>query len=339
MSKKIFAILISVVLGLCSVEILLKIFSPLNFSGYYGNYEYDEDIGAILKEGYFSKSTDYKQEIIVNSLRTINPFDDFENYKYLAFALGDSFTQGMGASLSSNYPSFLDLINNNPNEEYQKNVGIVNLGLSSNGGLQNLLLYKRYKDKLGTPDFLLYLGCDNDYYDDIRFKAGYKHKQLVSGSPYYGLALEPMKFASNSEIIKRLKILRRSIINNNLGLNERDNKSNKFNKKCVTKAEKSIKVLDRLKNLSEKDNFELIISWVTDPTFDQSCNSYDWVKSWAKENNIKFADYLPRIKSIKKQWINMPIYNDHSGGHFRTWVNFVIADTFSKAINSSLLGK
>ena len=123
----------------------------------------------------------------------------------------------MGSSLSSNFPSFLDLIYNSESAEYAKELGVVNLGLSSNGGLQNLILYDRYKSKLGKPDFLLYLGCDNDYYDDVRFKAGYKHKQIVSGSPHYGFLVKPLQFASNFELIKRLKIARRSI-NTNLGL-------------------------------------------------------------------------------------------------------------------------
>ena len=76
----------------------------------------------------------------------------------------------------------------------------------------------------------------------------------------------------------------------------------------------------------------MIISWVANPSQQRKCNSYDWVKLWAENNGIKFADYLPKIKSVKNSWINMPIYNDHSGGHFRTWVNFIIADSFSKEI-------
>ena len=78
-----FILFISMCFSLSAAELFLKIFSPLNFSGHDGNYKYDKDIGATLKEGYFSKTTDYKQEVLVNSLGTINPHQDLKVINWL----------------------------------------------------------------------------------------------------------------------------------------------------------------------------------------------------------------------------------------------------------------
>jgi len=88
--------------------------------------------------------------------------------------------------------------------------------------------------------------------------------------------------------------------------------------------------------LSKQDNFTLILSWVSAPSIESNCSSYSWTKNWAKKNDIKFADYINSIVSTKNYWPNMPISYDHSGGHFRNWINFLIAKSFSKILINDL---
>ena len=137
-------------------ELILKSYFPIRLSGFIGNYEYHPKIGFQLKKGYFTKTTDYKQEIYVNEYGTINPQVNFEGYKKIVFALGDSYTQE-GGSLSTSYPSIADLLINNESGNYINKFGTINLGLGSNGGLQNIETYKIFKSKIKTPNYVFYL--------------------------------------------------------------------------------------------------------------------------------------------------------------------------------------
>ena len=139
-------------------ELILKSYFPIRLSGYIGNYEYHPKLGFKLKKGYFTKNTDYKQEIYVNEYGTINPQDNFDDYKQIVFALGDSYTQGVGGALSTNYPSIAYLLINNESGNYINKFGVINLGLASNGGLQNIETYKLFKSKIKTPNYVFYLG-------------------------------------------------------------------------------------------------------------------------------------------------------------------------------------
>lgn len=330
--KILYAIFFLILLPIIGLEVFLKIFSPIRFSGYIGNYRYHPILGSVLKEGYFTKNTDYKQEVFVNKLGTVNPQNNFDDYEKIAFALGDSFTQGTGSSLSASYPSFADLIINTNSGLYSPNVGVVNLGTSANGGLQNIENYKIYKTKIRKPNYVFYLGCDNDLTDDLRFKGGYRHKQIVDGSPYFGFMVKPLQILNNLETFKRLKLLRQDFITKKIASSTKSNKASISSKSCNSIASKSEAVLKKLFDLSKNDNFTLIVSWVYYPKQDEECSSYNWIKNWAIKNKIKFADYKESVISAKDYWVNMPLENDHSGGHYRSWINFLIADSFSKHI-------
>ena len=325
---------LSILLVIFGSELFLKIFFPLRFAGYPGNYEYHPLLGTVIKKGYYSKLSDHKKEIFINKLGTVNPQNDFKKYKKIAFALGDSYTQGLGGSLSSSYPSQLDLIVNTDNGEYTPKLGVINLGTSANGGFQNIENYHIYKTKIGIPDYVLYFGCDNDYMDDLRFSSGVTHRRLVDGSPYFGNLVKPLQFLSKFEIIKRLKYARRSYLDTQLA--KENSNSKRIYHKCVSNAKKSLYVLDELLKLSKQDNFTLILSWVSTPNIESNCSSYSWTKNWAKKNDIKFADYSNSIASTKNYWPNMPFSYDHSGGHFRNWINFLIAKSFSKHLINDL---
>ena len=88
-------VILVVCLGL--TEVALRLFFPMHLTGgFIGDYQYDEELGYRLKQGWFVQMTDYRQEAYVNSLGTVNFQRDFKGYQKLVFASGDSYTQGTG---------------------------------------------------------------------------------------------------------------------------------------------------------------------------------------------------------------------------------------------------
>ena len=169
--------------------------------------------------------------------------------------------------------------------------------------------------------------------DDLKFRNGLKHRSFVEGNPKYGILVRPLQFLSEFEIIKRAKLVRNEIIENQINKKTNINTEIISGSKCKSIAEKSENVLNKLIEISRKDNVQLVISWTVDPLNDNKClsyGSYNWLKNWAINNNVKFADYVPMLNSTKKNWVNMPYLHDHSGGHFRNWVNLIIAKSFIK---------
>ena len=70
-----------------------------------------------------------------------------------------------------------------------------------------------------------------------------------------------------------------------------------------------------------------MVSWSTET------DSYQWLKEWAARNDAQFADWAPRVDSIKAAIPDLPIENQHSGGHHRGWVNTIIAQEYAAAID------
>jgi len=150
--KYIFYWLLTFSFSFGSIEIFLRLFNPLVLTGgYIGNYVYDKELGVRIKKGYWTNTTDYRQEVYVNDIGTVNFEDNFNEYKNLIFALGDSYTQGTGLPSDSSYPFQLSLSLNTINGYYKKDYAFFNLGLSAYGGVQDLMTYQKYKKSLGTP--------------------------------------------------------------------------------------------------------------------------------------------------------------------------------------------
>ena len=318
-------------LVILAFEIYLKIFNPIHLTGINNAYRYDEEFGIVAKKGYFSRVTDFKQELFVNKFGTINHKSEFYKYKKLIFSIGDSYTQGTGLPMDNSYPFQLDLMLNFENEKYKNNYGVVNLGLAGFGGEQNKLAYQKYSSIIGRPNYVLYLGCDNDFRDDIKFLTGFRHLQLIEGNDRYGIFLKPLIFIGKSEIGKRIQLIAGNI---KYKISE-----SKINKKipnieeCKTTAEKQIEVLNYFKEESRNNDFRLIVSWTFSPYKEnESCSSYFWLKQWASNNNVEFADWVPSVYSVKNEIPDLQIENDHSGGHYRSWVANLIAQSFEKII-------
>ena len=98
---------------------------------------------------------------------------------------------------------------------------------------------------------------------------------------------------------------------------------------AISIAELQIEVIEKLSRYSEDLNAILIVGWASLPDGD---GSYEYLKAWASENEIGFADWHPAVASVKEAVPAIPLVNHHSGGHYRTWVNQMIAKSFADLI-------
>src|SRR5437773_1837418 len=167
--KRITLVVIATALALAVAETLLRQLAPIYPTGGMPQaYKYDPELGYQLRPGvHLFRTTDYQQEVRVNELGTANFQENFEGYDSLVFALGDSYTHGLGVPADMSYPFQLDLIlNEDDRGVYKKHFGVVNLGTAGFGGEQSLVALNRWSSLLRPPAVILYLGCENDYEDD-----------------------------------------------------------------------------------------------------------------------------------------------------------------------------
>lgn len=322
--SKLFVMLATTLICLAIVEFFLWTFMPVHQSSILRAYQYDEELGIRLRPGiHLFESIDFQQEVRVNSLGTINFQNNFDGYETLVFTLGDSYTQGIGVPSDSSYPMQLDLaLNVDSSGNYHKKYGVVNLALAGYGGEQSLLALKRWAGLIGQPKYILYLGCDNDYDDDIMFKTGYRHNHIVEGNPRWGIFVAPLQFLTNDlQTGIRLKMAIGQFRRNRLGAVTDD----ATNGPSIAEREKD--ALDRLTAYADQHGATLIISWA------DRTESYNWAKGWAADNSVRFADWRKAENSVVNTIPAMPTENSHSAKHHRSWVNRMIAEEFVRQMN------
>lgn len=324
MLKKISLTFVSGIISLAIVEVFLRFFLPVYPVGTLRAYQYDAELGVSLKPGIHRlETTDFQQEVQVNQLGTVNFQESFDDYGSIVFASGDSFTQGTGLPSDMSYPAQLDMIlNTEADGRYVKRSGVVNLGLAAYGGEQNLLTLRRYSEKIGRPAYILYLGCDNDLEDDQMFNSGYRHSHLVDGNPKWGIFVRPLQWLTNDlQVGLRTKMIIASLRRPAAGSTDGT---------APSVAEMEGPVLDKINAFAKESGAVLIVSWAG------SDASYDWAKEWAARNEVRFADWRPRVVSVKENIPQMPTDNPHSGGHYRGWVNRIIAEEFGVQIQKGI---
>jgi lysophospholipase L1-like esterase len=335
-TRNLLLMLLALIAALALGEVFLRQFMPLHFVSSNENYRYDAEVGFRAKPGHSLVLKDYQQEFYVNPLGTINFQDDFKDYERLIFALGDSYTQGSGLSPDANYPFQLDLLLNvGEDGVYRKKYGVVNLGLSAFGGEQSLIALKMYIRTLGRPSIVLYLGCENDHNDDLWFKSGAAHKGIVQGNPYWGSWYYPIKWVFvDTEIGKRLKYLvslkRAAAVRQTVQVSRQsmEGGGTKGEGYGTTVAELELDVIRRMIHTGEENGARVVLSWTHDTP------SYEFLRSWAHQNSYAFADWIPHLKSVLKAFPALPMGNPHSGGHYRTWVNHLIAREYARQIKA-----
>jgi len=87
--------------------------------------------------------------------------------------------------------------------------------------------------------------------------------------------------------------------------------------------------IERIVALSHDWNAMLILSWANPDT-----DSYQWLKAKAEREHIPFADWASGVESVRASMPDLPISNPHSGGHWRPWVNNVIARTYAREMGA-----
>lgn len=327
------------VLVLCLVvaETVLRVFVPVHLTAYINAYQYDEQLGVRLNDNiHLFNTTDYQQEVRTNKLGTVNFQESFQDYPVLVYAIGDSYTQGTGLPSDASYPFQLDLLLNMRDGSYHPHFGVINLGLAAFGSKQALLSLQRFSEKLGRPHYVLYLAAFNDLRDDVLFDNGYRHKQMVDGNPRFGIMLKPVQwFFNDLELGKRLKLAIKGSIRDSMlvqkypDVNFSRLSNDPDTHGLVEVASLLQPQLEAIAQYTEQVGADLIIGWagpVQDP------EPYAWIQRWAQQRGAGFADWHPLVEDMLHNIPELPFENSHSGGHYRTWVNSMIARAFALAI-------
>lgn len=331
-------ILISFVLFVLTTELLLRKFNPIYFCNTVSQFQYDKDLGIVAKHNLEKTIlTDHIIEVFTNDIGSKNYLNKSEllEYKKIIFCVGDSYTEGVGNMTDESYPFYLDLLLNRKNNIYEKRFAVINLGLGAYGFIQSYLISKIYVNKIGRPpEVIVYFISANDFDDDIRFKSGYIHRHMVSGSPYY----PPVLIALNelfeyNQIYSRIKIFLSSVFRKQPHFYKRGVKIQAIGcggQKSIQFNSNRLPGLIDLIAFSRNNNVKLIISYSNYKSYE-----YDSIKKFASENNILFIDYKPDLERMNTIFTRLSVYNRHSGGHFRSWVNFIIASNIAELLKDT----
>jgi hypothetical protein len=320
--------------GLVLCEVLLRAIAPIYPTGGLPEaYEYDPELGYRLRRGaHLFRTTDFQQEVRVNELGTANFQGTFEGYDSLVFALGDSFTYGLGVPADMSYPFQLDLMLNQDKQGlYTKHFGVVNLGTPGYGGEQSLAALNRWSSLLRPPAHILYLGCDNDFDDDLALKNGHRHDLPVANSPKWGRMVPLVQWFNNLQIRLRIKMisarLKSARPQNAVILQAATPQEQTAVTGPITSvAEQEAPVLEKLAGYAQAHNSVLIVSWSGEGP------SYEWLKSWAAGKRVVFADWAPHVQAVQAAIPGLPRDNQNSERHYRGWINYIIAAEFARHV-------
>jgi lysophospholipase L1-like esterase len=324
--KKISLVLLAVLAGLFVAELSLRIFAPQHYPVIPAAYDHDPETAYRLRpDAHMFRTTDHQQESISNRLGTANFQQGFDDYETLVFAVGDSYTQGTGLPADASYPAQLDLILNRDEQGfYVRKFGVVNLGVAGFGGEQSLLNLRRHGSRLRPPAVILYLGCDNDFEDDLSFGSGDRHRIVIAGSPFWGSLTRPLRLVFERT---HVGLLARAAYRQRVRDRLVDEATGRLGRKPSV-AELEASILERLKAYAEQNQSALVVSW------SEETESYSWLKSWAAERGVAFADWAPKANSVRAAMPTLTLDNQHSGGHHRGWVNQLIAWEFARQIRA-----
>lgn len=313
-----FTVAIIFIIG--SAEVLLRVISPIYYCDTVSQYCYDGMLGVRKQPNLHKRIfTDHLIEIMTNDSGAKNFLDtkDLQTYSKIILCIGDSYTEGVGTLVDQNYPFYLDLLLNITDDHYEKSYGVINLGVSGYGSKQSYFMAKSYAGLLQKkPTYIIYLISQNDLADDARFSQKQKHPY-----PYFLLKLNGM--FEHSQIYFRAKLLLRKFFGDD------SSKKSSLSSQKVTRSFDPLALtgLNNLISYTRNSGITLIISYVDYPS-----EEYDKLKNFCAGNKIIFADYKPLLMGIKTTLTNLPVSNEHSGGHYRSWVNFIIASRISMMI-------
>lgn len=341
--KRIIHVVTALVLALVVCAVLLfaadwaiRLTSPMFFSNTVSQFKYDEELGSIAKPNLnFHVLTDHIIEVTTNDVgsRNFATSSTLLSYERVIFCVGDSFTEGVGNLNDESYPFYLDLFLNQVDDEYRKNFAVVNLGLGAYGSIQSARIVDRYAKALNRPpDIIIYLICDNDASDDVAFLNGLKHDNVVDGNPRFpGWYIRLNQMLEQSQIYLRAKLAGRNIRNRmlrtaaTLPMPDRP--------PTTEDPDSVLPGLRELRKTADTYHSRVLLSYTE---IDQPM--YDVVRAYAARNGWGFIDYKPAVARTRTVMPSLPTHHTHSGGHYRSWVNFSIARRAAALIRSPYNG-
>lgn len=327
MFKKLSLSLVGIFVAVLAIELILRQFSPLYYPIIPAAYEYDPQMAFRLRSNaHLFATTDFQQESISNFLGSANFQETFTDYEKLVFAVGDSYTQGTGVPADMSYPAQLDLILNEDDAGfYARKFGVVNLGVAGFGGEQSLHNLRGWATRLRPPDVILYLGCDNDFEDDLAYRSGDRHKIVIAGNPVWGKLASPLRyFFERTQIGLRGRVVYRQRVRDRMVA-----EAMKGYERKPSVAELESTILDQLHSYAAGQGSLLVVAWSDEG------ESYQWLKTWAGQREVAFADWAPKANAVRSAIPRLTLDNQHSGGHHRGWTNQTIAKEFARQIRTS----
>ncbi len=323
--------LLIIILTLACAEILLRVFRPALICNTVSEFQYDENVGVTTRPNLdLTIVTDHLIEVSTNDIAAKNYLskDELLEYDKIIFCVGDSFTEGIGNLTDGNYPFYLDLMLNRNGNEYEKRFAVFNLGIGGYSSMQSYFAVKNYIKKIGRkPDIIIYLATPYTH-ADVRFEQGLCHRYPVLNSPY----IHPILVKLN-DIFEHYQIYLRwkfSIARMFTKDKCPDPYPQKHNDKEIEFDPAVLPGLEPLIEFSKRNEIELILSYTH-----YENKSYEGIKEFAREKNVLFADYKPDLENMIAIFQEMPVRNEHSGGHYRPWVNYIFAEHFANLIRKN----
>lgn len=317
----------STLLALLLAELALAAWFPLHHADMAAAYQYDEELGVRVKPNLrWADSTDHYRELRTNAKGTVNLQESFGDYRHLVFAIGDSYTEGIGVAMDSAYPFQLDLILNLSESGYRKDFGVVNLGLAGYGIQQAVITARRYADVIGRPEIIVFVGAHNDPRDDLGFASSGSQLYHVDGNPHVTVPPWLVQAVASTQLGRRLK---RALSPSRGRRAEVEKKLEKTRRNPVTLpgwSDLQEEYLDALKLTAADLKATLIVSFAGDGV------DYDSLRNWAKREQVPFADWRPRAESVRAALPELPERNAHSGGHLRPWIYRLMAEEIATEI-------
>jgi hypothetical protein len=135
----------------------------------------------------------------------------------------------------------------------------------------------------------------------------------------------PLLWASRFEIVKRSKMALSQWRRRDILLTDGQRGGDSTTTTSV--AELTWPVIDKIVNLCGEQGAVTVLGWSSGGS-----PSYDWLQAKTAAEGLAFADWWPSVESVQQSVGEISLANPHSGGHWRTWINRLIADAFAREI-------
>ena len=93
----------------------------------------------------------------------------------------------------------------------------------------------------------------------------------------------------------------------------------------------TVPVIESIVDESERLGAFVVLGWA-----EGDSPSYRWLQHRAEQRNIAFADWYPAVRSVRASIPELGMKNPHSGGHWRVWVNAMIAEAFAHQLEARI---